>query len=142
MIRNFLRAGILKGIVIIGLTASGLAYAQPADPTTTKKTIFDYKAELNLTDQQEQEIRQILAELNREAQLAGAKLTVLKFELEDLIQKEDELELILKNYIEEAELRASVKDADLAATRKINKVLSPEQLLEWRSFQQASRKGQ
>ena len=97
---------------------------------------------MNLTDQQEQEIRQILAELNREAQLAGAKLTVLKFELEDLIQKEDELELIRKNLNVDAELRASVKYADLAATRKINKVLSSKQLLKWRSVQEAARKGQ
>ncbi len=142
MIRNCSRQNLAAALIITGCMVSGLADAQPADPTTTKKTIFDYKAELNLTNEQEQEIRQILAELNREAQLAGAKLTVLKFELEDLIQKEDEVELVRKNLIEEAELRASIKYADLAATRKINNVLSAEQLLKWRSFQEAARKGQ
>ncbi len=134
MIRNCSRQNLAAALIITGCMVSGLADAQPADPTTTKKTIFDYKAELTLTDEHEQEIRQILAELNREAQLAGAKLTVLKFELEDLIQKEDELELVRKNLKEEAELRASIRYADLAATRNINHVLSVPQLAKWRGI--------
>ena len=138
MIRNWVTLVLGTALIVTGFLAGALADAQPANQTP-KKTIFDYKAELNLTDEQEQEIRRILAELNREAQLAGAKLTILKFELEDLIQKEDELELILKNFIEEAELRASVKYADLAATRKINNVLSPQQLAQWREVQASAR---
>ena len=138
MIRNWVRLVLGTALIVTGFMAGGLADAQPASQTP-KQTIFDYKAELNLTDEQEKEIRQILAELNREAQLAAAKLTVLKFEVEDLIQKEDELELIRKNYIEEAELRASIKYSDAAATRNINNVLSAKQLAEWRGIQAAAR---
>ncbi len=132
---------VLIGMVVVGMIAVVPVFAQTADQPT-KQTIFDYKDELKLTDKQEGEIRQILADLNREVQIAGAKLTILKYELEDLINQDDKLDQLKKNLQEEATLRANVRFADLVATRKINKVLSPDQLAKWRKVQDASRTSQ
>ena len=107
--------------------------------TTQGKTIFDFKAELKLTDKQEKEIREILAELNRDLQLNRAKLTILSFELEDLTQKEGNLEQMKKNLKDQADLQSSMRYADIVATRRINKVLSSEQLKKWRSIQASAR---
>lgn len=139
--------GLPRIIVVFILTifmAGGLAYAQAASPpaevqSTQGKTIFDFKAELKLTDKQEKEIREILAELNRDLQLNRAKLTILSFELEDLTQKEGNLEQMKKNLKDQADLQSSMRYADIVATRKINKVLSSEQLKKWRSIQASAR---
>lgn len=138
----------LPRILVVSILAifmvRGLAQAQAASPpaevqATPGKTIFDFKAELKLTDKQEKEIREILAELNRDLQLNRAKLTILSFELEDLTQKEGNLEQMKKNLKDQADLQAYMRYADIAATRRINKVLSPDQLKKWRSIQASAR---
>ena len=118
------------------------AAQQPAPAqaqTAPGQTIFDYKADLNLSDKQEEDIRALLADLNKEVRLGQAKLTILNSELEDLIKTEGDLEQIRKKVKEAFDLQANVKFADIAATRKINRVLSPEQLKRWRSIQEAAR---
>jgi len=86
-------------------------------------------------DKQEKEIRQALADLNRELQLKRAKLTILSIELEDLVKREGDLEQIKKNLMDQANLQASMRYDDFAASRKINKVLSADQLAKWRDIQ-------
>jgi len=135
----------VRNLVISALTvavmAGGLAYAQPADQPV-RKTIFDYKAELGLSDDQEKQIRSILAGLNREVRLNRAKLTILEIEIEDQIQQEADLEAIREKLNEQARLQAETRYADLAAGRKINVVLTPNQLTQWRAVQAAARNPQ
>ena len=118
----------------------------PAAPAQTQpapgQTIFDYKAELNLSDKQEQDIRTILADLNKDVRLGSAKLTILNSELEDLIKADGDLEQIRKRVKEAFDLQANLKFDDISATRKINRILSPEQLKRWRGIQEAARQQQ
>jgi len=128
----------LVALVLMILTSWSHAqtFNQPgAEQTKPIKTIFDFKAELKLADKQEKEIRQALADLNRELQLKRAKLTILSIELEDLVKKEGDLEQIKKNLMDQANLQASMSYDDFAASRKINKVLSADQLAKWRDIQ-------
>lgn len=132
------------GFVMLALTGASPAYAQtaaspPETQSTQVKTIFDFKAELGLTDKQETEIREILADLNKEVQLTRAKLTILSFELEDLVKKQVTLEQIKKNLKDQADLQANMRFADMVATMKIDKVLSSEQLSKWRRIQASAR---
>ncbi len=86
--------GLLLGWLLLG-SAQG-ALPQAWVPTVTAKhTIFDYKTDLLLTDQQEQEIRQILAGL--------ARLTLATHELAELLKRE-------------AALRAALSYEDIAAS--------------------------
>jgi len=128
--------GVLFSFLLVAALA-GPVYSQTANQPI--KTTFDYKAELSLTDAQEKEIKQILIDLNRELQLEKAKLTIAGIELQDLIKKEADLDQIRKALNQEAALRVSLAYADLAATRKINQVLSSEQLRKWRAMQEAAR---
>jgi hypothetical protein len=135
---NFCKRLVMASVVAVGLLAWSLAYSQTANPQTVK-TIFDFKTELNLSDVQEKQIKQILVDLNRELQLEKAKHTIASIELQDLIKKEADLEQIRKALDQEASLRASMTYADIAATRNINKVLSSEQLQKWRHIQDSAR---
>ncbi len=133
---------LLATAVLAGCLVGGLAVAQTTDePQQPRRTIFDYRTELNLTEQQERDIRKLLADLNRDLRLARAKLTILQYDLEDMIDKEEDLKVIRKTLNEEAGLRARLRYDDLVATRKINNVLSPAQLQQWRGIQAAARTG-
>jgi hypothetical protein len=131
-------------VVITAVWAGRLVFAQQAQssgPPSTARTIFDYKGELSLTDKQEHEIRDILTDLNKEIQINRAKLTILAFELDDLVnKKEGDPEQIKRKLKEECDLQMATRLADLMATRSINKrVLTPSQLEKWRKIQTAAR---
>jgi Spy/CpxP family protein refolding chaperone len=134
----------LVGLVfLIHLLGAAVAQTPPNPPTPqTIKTIFDYKTDLKLTDEQDRHIRQILLDLNRELQLEQAKHTIAVYELQEFIKKEADLDQIRAALDREAAIRAAITYADIAATRKINKVLLPEQLAQWRSIQDAARNHQ
>ena len=129
---------------LISIMAAFVALAGPAisAQTTTQpqrpRTIFDYKTELNLSDRQEQDIKSVLGELNKEAVVTRAKLTLLEVEIGDLIKSDGDLEQIRKKLKDAADIQVALKFADIVATRRINKTLSPEQLKRWREIQAAA----
>jgi len=51
------------------------------------------------------------------------------------MKKESDLEQIRKNLMDQANLQASISYDDFGASRKINKVLSADQLAKWRDIQ-------
>mgnify|MGYP001589451894 CR=1 FL=1 len=139
--------GILSILLIAALVSTPLAAhaqtgpPQAAPPAAEKNTIFDYKAELKLTDEQEQQIRQILTELASEMELQGARRTIVRHELGDLLKKEADLAQIKKQLEQESALSASMTYEDIAASRRINAILTPEQLKKWRGIQEAGARG-
>ena len=60
-------------VVLAAILITCLAYAQSTPPAERIKTIFDYKQELNLTDRQEQDIKTILTDLNKEVRITRAE---------------------------------------------------------------------
>lgn len=120
--------------------APALTPAQPTQAAPAQgRTIFDYKDDLKMTDKQEQEIRTILQNLNKDARLSNARLVIIDSEFEDLMNKESDVDLIRKKLREAADIRITMRIADIEATRKINRVLSADQLKRWRGIQAAAR---
>lgn len=115
---------------------NGKEGAQPSSPL---KTIFDYQKELNLTDQQVADIRKLLGELARTLKLTQAKMTVLAFEIDELIKGDGDLDTIRAKLDEEAKLRSEARYADVLCSRKINQVLSESQLAVWKRIQEEAR---
>ncbi len=115
-------------------------YSQTSQPTV--KTIFDYKQELNLNDRQEQDIKTILTDLNKEVRVTRAKLTLIEVELTDLIKQEGDLEQIRKKLKDASDIQVALRMADIVGTRKIHKILSPDQLKKWRELQAAAARPQ
>ncbi|MBI3268848.1 MAG: hypothetical protein HYZ53_07485 [Planctomycetes bacterium] len=120
--------------------AAPAANPEPAaEPEVTKTTIFDYRTELTLTDQQEHDIRQILTDLGRLLRVNQAKLTIINADIEDLVQKEGDLKVVKAKLQEEANLRADTRYADIEASRRINLILTPDQLARWKTIQMKAR---
>lgn len=147
---------IMWGFAVLAFLAASLGYAAqtapatkaspaPAQPAQAEpargRTIFDYKRDLNLTDKQEQEIRTILQNLNKDVRLSNARLVIIDSEFEDLMNKESDVDLIRKKLREAADIRIAMRIADIEASRKINRVLSPEQLKRWRAIQATATEG-
>lgn len=150
MIKGFLKISMM--VLVIALVAGALGYAaqtapaikaSPAQPTQAEpargRTIFDYKDDLKMTDKQEQEIRTILQNLNKDARLSNARLVIIDSEFEDLMNQESDVDLIRKKLREASDIRITMRIADIEATRKINRVLSADQLKRWRGIQAAAR---
>ncbi len=142
------------GILGLALLSGSLAFAQApagdtpagdtpkedeATPASPLKTIFDYKDQLNLTDQQIADIKKLLGELARTLKLTQAKLTVLAFEVDELIKSEGDLAIIRAKLDEEAKMRSDARYADVLCSRNINKVLSDSQLAAWKKIQDEAR---
>lgn len=139
-IRN--AASLILAMLFI-LSVCNNAFAQDAGQAQSKgkaKTIFDFKAELKLTDEQEQKIKTILTNLNKDVQVKRARLVILNSEIEELLKKEGDLAEIKKKLDEFYSIQSSIKYADIEASRNINKSLTPVQLNKWREIQAAERK--
>lgn len=138
------------GILGATLLASSLALAEgagtpPAGGTPeaaapkAQQTIFDFQKELALTDQQVADIKKLLGDLARTLKVTQAKITVLNYEVEELIKGEGDLKVIKDKLDEEGNLRAEARYADVTASRSINKVLSDSQLAAWKDLQAKER---
>lgn len=140
MKQDFVRVwAVVIGIVLT--LAVGNAFAQQAQEGQQKqavKTIFDYKAELNLTDDQVKKIKEYITTLDKDVKVFRAKLTILDADVQSLMKKDGDLNEIKKKIREAFDIQASIKIADLEASRKINETLKPEQLNKWREIQAAA----
>ena len=139
MVKSFTMRIVLTAAALV-FCAAPVISAQVAPQPERARTIFDYKKELNLSDRQEQDIKTILGDLNKEVVVTRAKLTLLEVEVGDLIKNEGDLEQIRKKLKDAADIQVALRLADIAATRKINRTLSPDQLKRWREIQAAAAK--
>ena len=128
---------ILIGVLLTTGFCAAIVQAQEGQQQQQQagKTIFDYKAELTLTDDQVKKIKEDLADLDKEVRVFRARLTLLDVDLQKLMEKEGDMTEIKKKVTEAYEIQASIKIADLETARKINGVLKPEQLRKWREIQ-------
>jgi len=112
----------------------GTAFAQ--QQAQQGKTIFDYKSDLKLTDDQVKKMRELLGDLDKEVKVYRAKLTLIDVDLQNLMEKEGDMNDLRKKIKEAYDIQASIKIADIETARKINQVLKPDQLKKWREIQQ------
>jgi Spy/CpxP family protein refolding chaperone len=132
-----------KSIVAIAMImvfmGAGISYAQTKDaPAQTRtrrnKTIFDYKAQLRLTDTQARDIEKILVDLGRESRENRARLVLLDADIRSLVDKEGDLSVIKSKLNERAGILATMVYKDIVSAREINKVLTPEQAKKWKEI--------
>jgi len=118
-----------------------VAPAIPAAPAAAPKrnSIFDYKAELNLSDAQIMKMKEMIDELNKENRLTQARRALADAELQNLIEKEAEIQQIRTKLREASEISIAGRIADIEYARKINAVMSSSQLKKWREIQATGR---
>lgn len=115
---------------------------KPAPPERTSRnveTIFDYKVEIGLSEQQETDIRNAVEALVKQVRVQQAKLVIAADELEKLNNAEADLKDIRAKLMEIATLQVDMRYEDIAASRKINGMMSPAQLEKWKKIQERAR---
>lgn len=143
MYKTIINAASLILLMLFILSVCNNTFAQDAGQAQSKgeaKTIFDFKAELKLTDEQEQKIKTILTNLNKDVQVKRARLVILNSEIEELLKKEGDLAEIKKKLDEFYSIQSFIKCADIEASRNINKSLTLVQLNKWREIQAVEKK--
>jgi Spy/CpxP family protein refolding chaperone len=130
---------ILAVVMVMIVMGVGISHAQTKDaPSQTRtrrnRTIFDYKAQLQLTDTQVRDIKNILVDLARESRENRARLVLLDDDIRKLVNNDADLAVIRKKVDERGNILTTMMYQDIVSAREINKVLTPEQLKKWKEI--------
>lgn len=137
--------GILTAaiLVVAPLQTVSAQQTQQAKQTQQKprvKTIFDYKTELGLSDEQIKRMKELLNNLNNDAKVKRAKLTIIDNDIKTLIEKDAQMALIKAKVNEAYAIQAEIRVADIETGRNINAVLTPMQLRKWQEIRASAKK--
>jgi Spy/CpxP family protein refolding chaperone len=121
------------------LCAAPLYAAPAAAPTSPAKTIADYKKELGITDKQLQDIVAVLNGFKSTVDTEQKQLLADEQDFQKLIASHADLATIKAKLQQIADLRVKVRLVDVETSRKIEGVLTPEQLNKWRAIQAKAR---
>ena len=125
-----MRKILITGIILT-LVVFNLGIAKEKSSKKVLKTIFSYKKELNLTDEQIDKLHKILDEFTEQLKRKRLKLRVLNIEFNELIRNRASLDKIKSKLKEIAELEVEIRFLDIKSAREIEEVLTPEQLKKW-----------
>ena len=102
------------------------------------RTIFSYRNVLGLTDAQVDKMRKILLDFQKFLIAKRADLQVAEIELREMINNGEDLGKIRKKLEEIERLRVEIRYTDIETARKIENVLTKDQLKRWREIQRAN----
>ena len=124
------------GIIPVLLACAAVSFAQEKDDNS----IFKYKKELSITDDQEANLRTILAKLQNCLTEKTRELNVLRAELNKMLAERADLYKIKGKLRAIAQTQADASYEDIASARDIEKELTETQLSRWRNIQEEIRK--
>jgi len=117
--------------------------AQPAPATapagTPIKTLWDYQKELGLSDKQVADLKATVVDLEKFVREQQERLKPLDTQLNDQIGKEASLDQIKATLQQIAAVQIDIRVADVNTSRKINGILTADQLKKWRDIQKTAR---
>lgn len=99
------------------------------------KMIWDYKDQLGLTEAQVSDIKDAINGFQKEVIRLRSKLQVVELDLQDLVQKKSDITAIKTKLAESADLQVNIRLADIETARKIDSILTEEQVKKWRDVQ-------
>lgn len=127
-----------KYFVLAGLLAAlgAPVWAQPPKEQPKVKTIFDYKQEIGLSDDQINSMKSNLSELNNSVKTSRDQLTKLENDYRAMIAKDSTTNAQAKAKLEEiADATVAMRLKDLEISRKITAVMTAEQREKWKAIQ-------
>jgi len=119
--------------------APAAAPAATVDEKKEVKTIFNFKDELSLTDKQIDSIKALLSGLQKTMNEKAATLNKLREELVKEIKDQANLKEIKNKLQQIASLQVDASYIDIEVSRKVENILSSDQLKKWKSIQQKAR---
>lgn len=114
------------------------APAATANPTQAR-TLFDYQKQLGLTDKQVKDVKDALQGLETYVKSQQEKLVPIETQVAKLINSNGSLDQIKSLLQQAAPISIDIRMADIATSRKINGILTPNQLAQWREIQKKAR---
>lgn len=100
------------------------------------KTIFDYKADLQLTDKQVEDLQKTVSDLQNYIKEKKTQLETQGQDLIKMIQEKADLKLIRKKLDDIAKLQVDISYTDIESSRKVENILKPEQIEKWKKIQE------
>jgi hypothetical protein len=131
----------LWATALIVLTLQGSARAQLAQPQPTASsqqrpvTIFDYKKQLGLSDDQVKSLRADIEQLQKSMIDGQGTVRRQEYEYQQMIQKNPSIEDARKKLQQIADETVELRLRDLVTSRKITATLTPVQLKQWKGIQ-------
>ena len=99
------------------------------------KTIFSFKNEIGITDDQELKLKALLYDEQSFFDTNGSKLKTLGTELNGMVEKKEDMQAVKSKLEEIANVQVEVSYRNIEDRRKIEAILSPDQLAKWRDIQ-------
>lgn len=130
--------------LILGLSYPALAAdktkIEPPNTAQLKnnelKTIFDYKDELGLNKHQIEGIKNMVDKLRTTFEENNKKLNTLREELKAMLKNKENLARIKEQLTKVSNIQIENSYADIETSRKIEDILTTEQLKKWKEMQQ------
>lgn len=141
------KAIVLAAVLSLGLTWNCFAAKEPAKPVPTKeakeskeaKTIFSFKDELSLSDKQIESIKSLLAELQSTMNEKAKSLNTLRQELSMMLKDRGPMKAIKAKLEQIANVQVDASYIDVDISRKVEDVLTSDQMKKWKDIQQKAR---
>jgi len=111
------------------------AVPQPAQPEAEIRTIYQYKAELGLTDKQEGDLKKILGDFQVYFTEKKKALAALQAQFGEMIKNKEALKKIRKHLENMARIQVDASCFDIEISRKVEGILTPKQLAKWKAIQ-------
>jgi hypothetical protein len=128
--------------MICFIASSGFAQGVPApkganNPNQQEqvKTIFSFKNEIALTENQEFKLKALLYDEQTQADANNNTLKNLGVELNKMIDAKADMKAIKSKLEEISKIQVEVSCRNIEDTRKVGMILSPSQLEKWKNIQ-------
>ena len=122
-------------VTIAGLMLVLLAWGTTLGAKEKVRTMLDFRQEIGLTDQQQKSISSLLETLGQRLSSLQEKNKALRGEAKLLIDKDGELEEIRSKLVDLANNQVEAQMLDLTTARKVNHLLTKEQVQRWTAIQ-------
>ena len=132
-----------KKLILVLITIMGFLFLYIAVSFAQNKageSIFEYKKELLLTDDQEKDLHEIITKLQSYLTDRTKELEGLRVELNKMITDKADLYRIKAKLRAMGQIQADSSYEDIASSRAIEKELTATQLSQWHNIQEEFRK--
>lgn len=121
-------------LLALGLIALRPGWAEPGKPRKVK-TLVDYKAELSLTDTQIKDIQEALKAFQVTIVEQRKLLKQYEEEYGKLVSEKAPLDQIKQKLRQVTDTNFNLRYADVLTSRKVESILTVEQMTKWRDIQ-------
>ena len=130
----------LAALIALGTTfAFAESTEKPAPAAQQNKTIWDYKKELGLSEEQIQSMQDILNKFQKSLSSTQQKLIAAETQLKTMIDEEAPLDQVRTKLQRISVMTAELRYEDIQTSRRVNAVMKPEQLEQWHTIQRKAR---